>query len=52
MPRIHHILATEGFNVFLKRVQRKMAELGTCTINVKKYKAYSNKKAAKGLGNV
>ena len=23
-PRIHHILGKEGFNVFLKRVQRKM----------------------------
>ncbi|GAA0788050.1 IS3 family transposase [Hathewaya limosa] len=26
-PRIHHILSTQGFNVSLKRVQRKMTEL-------------------------
>ena len=51
-PRIHHILSTEGFTVSLKRVQRKMAELGLCAITVKKYKAYSNKKVAEGLENV
>ena len=39
-PRIHHILSTEGFTVSLKRVQRKMAELGLCAITVKKYKYY------------
>ena len=27
-PRIHHILVTEGFNVSLKRVQRKMIKIG------------------------
>ena len=41
-PRIHHILGKEGFNVSLKRVQRKMVELGICTITVKKYKPHSN----------
>ena len=51
-PSIHHILSTEGFTVSLKRVQRKMAELGLCAITVKKYKAYSNKKVAEGLENV
>ena len=51
-PRIHHILCTEGFNVSLKRVQRRMAELGICAITVKKYKPYSNKKVAEGLENV
>ena len=40
-PRIHHILGTEGFNVSLKRVQRKMTELGLCAITVKKYKPLS-----------
>lgn len=34
-PRIHHMLATEGFNVSIKRVQRRMAELGLCAITVK-----------------
>ena len=45
-PRIHHILSTEGFNVSLKRVQRKMIELGIYTVTVKKYKPHSNKKVA------
>lgn len=51
-PRIHHILGTEGFNVSLKKVQRKMAELGLCAITVKKYKLHSNKKVVEGLENV
>ena len=34
-PRIYHILVTEGFNVSLKRVQRKMIELGLCAVTVK-----------------
>ena len=34
-PRIHHILNTEGFNVSLKRVQRKMTELNLCAITIK-----------------
>ena len=51
-PRIHHILSTEGFTVSLKRVQRKMSELGLCAITVKKYKHYSNKKVVEGLENV
>ena len=51
-PRIHNILGTEGFNVSIKRVQRKMTELGLCAITVKKYKPHSNKKVAEGLENV
>ena len=51
-PRIHHILAIEGFNVSLKRVQRRMTELGLCAITVKKYKPHSSKKVAEGLENV
>ena len=35
-PRIHHILNIEGFNVSLKRVQRRMSELGLYSITVKK----------------
>lgn len=35
-PRIHHILELEGFKVSLKRVQRRMTELGLCAITVKK----------------
>ena len=35
-PRIHYILGIEGFNVSLKRVQRRMTELGLCAITVKK----------------
>lgn len=50
-PRIHNILGTEGFNVSLKRVQRKMTELGLCAITVKKYKPHSSKKVAEGLEN-
>ena len=34
-PRIHHILAREGFKASLKRVQRRMKELGLCAITVK-----------------
>ena len=51
-PRIHHILGTEGFNVSIKRVQRRMTELGLCAITVKKYNHHSNKKVAEGLENV
>ncbi|WP_353505396.1 IS3 family transposase [Clostridium sp. Marseille-Q2269] len=51
-PRIHHILATEGFKVSLKRVQRRMTELGLCAITVKKYKPHSTKKVAEGLENI
>ena len=35
-PRINHILVTEGFNVLLKRVQRRMTELCLCAITIKK----------------
>ncbi|MDU4802385.1 IS3 family transposase [Clostridium butyricum] len=51
-PRIHHILQLEGFKVSLKRVQRRMTELGLCAITVKKYKPHSSKKVAEGLENV
>ena len=51
-PRIHHILGTEGFNVSLKRVQRRMKDLDLCAITVKKYKPHSNKKVVEGLENV
>ncbi len=34
-PRIHYILGIEGFNVSLKRVQRRMSELGLYAITVK-----------------
>ena len=51
-PRIHHILGIEGFNVSLKRVQRRMTELGLCAVTVKKYKPHSSKKVAEDLENV
>ena len=51
-PRIHYILGIEGFNVSLKRVQRRMTELGLCAVTVKKYKPHSNKKVIEGLENV
>ncbi|WP_347708041.1 IS3 family transposase [Clostridium sp. D43t1_170807_H7] len=51
-PRIHHILGIEGFNVSLKRVQRRMTELGLCATTVKKYKPHSSKKVVEGLENV
>ncbi|MCD3235411.1 DDE-type integrase/transposase/recombinase, partial [Clostridium botulinum] len=51
-PRIHHILGIEGFNVSLKRVQRKMNKPGFCVITVKKYKPHSSKKSVEGLENV
>ena len=51
-PRIHHILELEGFKVSLKRVQRRMTELGLCAITVKKYKPHSSKEVAEGLENV
>lgn len=34
-PRIHYILSKEGFNVSLKRVQRKMTELGIYSITLR-----------------
>ena len=51
-PRIHHILGIEGFNVSLKRVQRRMTELGLCAVTVKKYKPHSSKKVAEDLEKV
>ena len=33
--RIHKMLSMEGFYVSLKRVQRKMSELGLCAVTVK-----------------
>ena len=51
-PRIHHILGIEGFNVSLKRVQRRMTELGLCAVTVKKYKPHSSKKVAEDLEDV
>ena len=36
----------------LKRVQRKMTELGLCAITVKKYRPHSNKKVIEGLEKV
>ena len=51
-PRIHHILAREGFKASLKRVQRRMKELGLCAITIKKYKPHSSKKISEGLENV
>lgn len=34
-PRIHHILGAEGFKNSLKRVRRRMKELGLCAVTVK-----------------
>ena len=51
-PRIHHILTKEGFNVSIKRVQRRMTELALCAITIKKYKPHSSKKVTEGLENV
>ena len=45
VSRNHHILVTEGFNVSLKRVQRRMTELGLFEITIKKYKSHSSKKS-------
>ena len=49
---IHYILCKEGFNVSLKRVQRKMSELSLYSITVKKYRPHSNKKVAEDLEKV
>lgn len=49
---IHKMLSMEGFYVSLKRVQRKMSELGLCAVTVKKYKPHSSKKVIEGLENV
>jgi len=51
-PRIHHILGIEGFKISLKRVQRRMSELGICAVTIKKYKPHSSKKITEGLENV
>ena len=49
---IHYILCKEGFNLSLKKVQRKMSELSLYSITVKKYRPHSNKKVAEDLENV
>lgn len=45
-------ISIEGFKISLKRVQRRMSELGICAVTVKKYKHHSSKKVAEGLENV
>lgn len=37
-PKIHQILCYNGFEVSIKRVQRKMKELGICSIVTEKFK--------------
>ena len=47
-----YIPSIEGFNVSLKRIQRRMTELGLCAITVKKYKPNLSKKVVECLENV
>lgn len=51
-PKIHHILNQGNYNVSLKRVQRRMTDLGLRSITVRKYRPYSSKKVIEGLENV
>lgn len=43
-PKIHHELLGQGWHVSLKRVQRRMSELGIRSIVVKKYRHFSSNK--------
>lgn len=52
-PKIHHILNQGNYTVSLKRVQRRMTDLGLRSITVRKYRPHSsNKKVIEGLENV
>lgn len=52
-PKIHHILNQGNYKVSLKRVQRRMTDLGLRSITVRKYRPHSsNKKVIEGLENV
>ena len=44
-PKIHHELLEIGWNVRLKRVQRRMAKLGIHSIVIKKYRHFSAHKS-------
>ena len=41
-PKIHQELLEQGWHVSLKRVQRRMSELGIRSIVVKKYRHFSS----------
>jgi len=43
-PKIHHELLEMGRHVSLKRVQRRMVQLGICSVVIKKYRHYSSNK--------
>lgn len=51
-PKIHKELVKDGVKASLKRVQRKMKELGFVARTVKKYKPHSNKNVKENLENV
>ena len=51
-PKIHHELLNQGWNISLKRVQRRMAELGIHSIVIKKYRHYSSNKRVAEKDNI
>lgn len=51
-PKIHHELLNQGWNISLKRVQRRMAELGIHSIVIKKYRHYSSNKRVTEKDNI
>ncbi len=51
-PKIHQELLRQGWNVSLKRVQRRMSVLGIQSIVIKKYRHYSSNKPVTERGNI
>ena len=51
-PKIHHELLNQGWNISLKRVQRRMAELGIHSIVIKKYRHYFSDKRVTEKDNI
>lgn len=51
-PKIHHELLQMGWNVSLKRVQRRMVQLGIRSVVIKKYRHYSSNKPVDEKENI
>ena len=51
-PKIHQELLNKGWNISLKRVQRRMSGLGIHSIVIKKYRHYSDNKAVTERNNI
>lgn len=51
-PKIHQALLLQGWNISLKRVQRRMQHLGIRSIVIKKYRHYSDNKQVSEKENI